>query len=659
MTDPAFTELRIGPVDLPNRLALAPVKTALGGTDGCATAAQVAYYRRRALGGAGLLILEPMYVDPRGREHPRQLGAHRDDLIPGLREIVEAIHCSSSVAFAHLNHAGRAANPKAIGGAPEAPSPVVCHATGALPEPMTVDRIRELIEAYGQAARRTAEAGFDGVELQLGLGYLPAQFLSTRTNLRDDEYGGDQAGRWRFVEEVVRTVRIVLGTSKALVVRLSADEKVSGGLGTADALALARRVREWGVDGLHVVTGSACDSPPWYYQHMALPEGVNESLAAMVRSEVSLPVLVAGRLGDPDRIRTVLAEGMADAVALGRPLVADPDFPRKMATGRESEIILCGACLQGCLAEVKSGRPIGCIVNPDVPGEDVGLPTPAVTRERIVVVGGGPAGLQAALTATRHGAEVILLERRPFLGGLFRLAPLTPGKETMARPLRSLVEAVERSSVDVRTGCEATADIIEEMEPDRVIVATGSEPVLPSIPGLDDPLTAEDVLTRRREVGRNVLVVGGGLVGIEAAEMLSERGHRVVVVEMLDDIARDMEPVTRKMTLGRLQQLPVTVLTSTRVVRLDGVRAFLVREGSDEEIVEAPVDSVLVAVGHRSSDPLSAALERAGIPVTVVGDAARPGQIIDATRGGFRAAFPRAERAPDRGGSRHEVHRRH
>jgi 2,4-dienoyl-CoA reductase-like NADH-dependent reductase (Old Yellow Enzyme family)/thioredoxin reductase len=637
MIERAFAPLLIGPAEAPNRLALAPVKTALGGTDGLASQRHVEYYRRRAVGGAGLIIVEPLYVNPLGKEHPRQLGAHSDEVVPGLREITEAIHCSGSVAFAHLNHAGRAANPKAIGGAPEAPSAVVCPSTGATSAAMSSDRITEVLDAYAEAAKRVSEAGFDGIELQLGLGYLPAQFLSPRTNQRDDDYGGDEQRRWRFVRELVETVRRTAGRSMALIARLSADEKVKGGLGLTDAVELARRLEAWGIDGIHVVTGSACDNPPWYYQHMALPSGANETLAAAVKREVDIPVLVAGRLGDPERIRAVLGQGMADMVALGRPLVADPDLPRKMALGRENEIMSCGSCLQGCLAQVKGGGPIGCIINPEVGHESEELPTASATGQYLVVVGGGPAGMQAALTARRQGHTVTLFERRPTLGGLFALAPATPGKQAMERPLRSLVSAVERTDIDLRTDIEATAETILDLKPDRVILATGSEPLLPPVPGLDDPLTAEDLLTGRRQPGQRVLVLGGGLVGIEMAEMLAEQGHTVVVVEMLDEIARDMEAVTRKMTLRRLQELPVEIHTSTRLTRLEEGVAFVEAEGSDDETSLGTFDSVLVAVGHRPYDPLSRTLEEAGVSATVVGDAARPGQILDATRGGLAA----------------------
>jgi 2,4-dienoyl-CoA reductase-like NADH-dependent reductase (Old Yellow Enzyme family)/thioredoxin reductase len=645
-----FTALQIGPVEVGNRLAMAPVKTAFGSPGGLACPEHVAYYRRRAQGGAGLIIVEPLFVDPRGREHPKQLGVHSDEVVSGLGGIVAAIHEHGALAFAHLNHAGRAANPKAIGGAPEAPSAVVCPATGAVPEPMTGERIVAVLESYGRAARRVREAGFDGVELQLGLGYLPAQFLSPRTNQRADDYGSAGESRWRFIQELVGVVATAAGPDLAVMARMSADEKVDGGLGLDDALELANRLEGWGVHALHVVTGSACDSPPWYYQHMALPPGVNEALAGRIRASVSVPVMVAGRLGDPDRIRDILDQGMADAIALGRPLVADPDLPRKMREGREDEIMSCGACLQGCLAKVKAGGPIGCIVNPEL-GHEADWPLPAAAvGERLVVVGGGPAGMAAALTAHRVGYRVTLVERRRSLGGQFTLAPLTTGKEAMDRPLRSLVTAVERSGVDVRIGVDATVETVVALEPDQVIVATGSRPVIPPVPGLDDPLSAEQVLTGDRAVGNRVLILGGGLVGIEMAEQLGQRGHEVVVVELLDVVARDMEAITRAMTLRRLEALPVEILTATRLVRMDGREAIVASADDGDERSLERFDSVLVSVGHRSFDPLSDGLGSAGVSVSVVGDASHPGQIFDATQAGrsvIEALFDRAGGDPE------------
>jgi 2,4-dienoyl-CoA reductase-like NADH-dependent reductase (Old Yellow Enzyme family)/thioredoxin reductase len=632
-----FSTLRVGPLEIPNRLALAPVKTALGRTDGKVSPRHVAYYRRRAEGGAGLIIVEPLFVDPAGREHPRQLGAHADDMVQDLRRIADAVHDYGSLVFAHLNHAGRAANPKASGTAPEAPSAVPCPSTGATPRVLTVDRIAELVRAYAAAAGRAGSAGFDGVELQVGLGYLPAQFLCARTNLRTDEYGCAGENRWRFLDELVSAVRSALGEGMALIARLSADEKVEGGLGIEDAVLLARRLEGLGVHGLHVASGSACDSPPWYYQHMALPSGVNEKLAARIRSEVSIPVIVAGRLGDPDAIRRILDDGMADGIALGRPLLADPDFPRKMREGREGEIMACGACLQGCLAKVKGGGPIGCIVNPEIGHEAERVEPVPVAGARAVVIGGGPAGMQAALSAQRAGYRVTLFEKAAQLGGQFALAPLTTGKEPMERPLLALVHAVERSGVDLRIGVEATAEEVTALGPERVIVATGSRPVIPPIPGLDDPLIAEQVLTGRGDVGQRVLILGGGLVGIEMAEQMAGQGKEVVVVELLDDIARDMEAITRKMTLKRLENLPVRIHKGTRLSRIEGGEAYVAVGEAGEESSLGRFDSVLVSVGHRPHDPLSTKLRASGIPVEIIGDAREPRQIFDATQAGRRA----------------------
>ena len=634
MANQPFEPLAIGSLELTNRLMLAPVKTALGGPDGKAGPKHAHYYRRRAAGGVGLIITEPLFVDPRGKEHPKQLGIDDDDKIEGLRLIVEAAHAEGAKVFAHINHAGRAANPKAMGQAPEAPSPMPCPSTGATAEAMSEERIQQLVAAFGQAVRRAAEAGFDGVEVQFGLGYLVAQFLSPRTNKRTDAYGTEE-GRQRFAEQVAQAVRDNLGDHMVWTVRLSVDERVPEGLGPQDAVALAKKAREWGAQAAHVVTGSACDSPPWYYQHMSLPGGVNEKMAKSLRDSIGMPVFVAGRMGQPDRIREALASGI-DGVALGRALLADPDLPKKMREGREDAIQVCGSCLQGCLARVKAGGPIGCIVNPEVGHEDEPLQK-APTAKHVVVVGGGPAGLQTAITARQRGHRVTLLDKGN-LGGQFALASLAPGKAAMEKTHSALAQRARLEGVELRTGVTADVEMVASLAPDEVVVATGSEAVRIPVPGLQDAWTGADVLTGKVQVGKRALVVGGGLVGLEVAEFLAERGVTVVVVEMLEEVARDMELVTRKLTMKRMAQMPVAIHKSTRVVRVEGGEAFVQREGADAPESLGSFDTFVVAVGNRAVDELSEALRKQGLSVHVAGDAVKPGQVWDATQAGFLLA---------------------
>ena len=628
-----FESAAIGPLRLPNRLIMAPVKTGLGAADGTVTDKQLAYYRRRAAGGVGAIIVEPCYVDPAGKEHPRQLGIDGPGKVAGLRSLVDAIHQSGSVAIAHLNHAGRAANPKASGCAPEAPSEMVCPTTGAVAAAMTSSRVVELVRAFAAGAARAGAAGFDAVELQAGLGYLLAQFLSPRTNLRADEYGGDEARRERFPRDVVSAVLESAG-QLPLLVRLSATEKVEGGLQLEDAQRLARRLEEWGASALHVVSGSACDSPPVYYQHMSLPEGANEGLAAQLRPITELPVIAAGRLGDPTRIERALADEHADFVALGRPLVADPDLPNKLAAGNAAEVIVCGSCLQGCLASVKAGKGIACIVNPEV-GRESEVERPAEKPRCVVVVGGGPAGLTAAIVASRRGHRVTLLERSE-LGGQFSLAPLAPGKSAMKRPLSALVDAARRSGAEIRTGVEATVESIAELDPDVVILATGSTPAQLDIPGLEGAVTGNDILLGKVDTGRDFLVIGGGLVGIETAEILAAAGKRVVVVEVLDDIARDMEMITRKLTMKRLAALPVEMRTNARITGFaDGMATVATGERSEQI---GPFSAVVVAVGTRRNRELLDPLSARGIETRAVGDALEPGQVIGAVQSAWQVA---------------------
>jgi len=382
------------------------------------------------------------------------------------------------------------------------------------------------------------------------------------------------------------------------------------------------------------VSGSACDSPPWYYQHMRLPLGKNLEWASLIKKKVGLPVIVAGRLGSPEDIREAIGNEMVDAIALGRPLVADPDLPRKMIENRDGDVIQCGAWLQGCLLKVKSGEGLGCIVNPKVGRESERYKKPKKVKN-IVVVGGGPAGMQAALTASDRGHRVILFEKKE-LGGQFNLSFLPPGKELMKRPLASLVNKIKNNSIDLRLHKKANIDNILAEKPEVVVIASGATPIIPALSGSNNILTGEDVLTKRKDVGERVLIIGGGMVGLECAEFLANKNHKITIIELLEEIARDMEPITKKLTMKKLASSNVKILTNTKIAHFEGKKAFI--QVFEKKEILGEFDSVIVAVGTKPVSDLVNPLEERGIEVRVIGDAKKPRQIYNAVKDGFETA---------------------
>ncbi|NOZ78963.1 MAG: FAD-dependent oxidoreductase [Acidobacteria bacterium] len=632
MSDP----LVIGSLRLKNRMVMAPFKTAMAEPGGAATPRTLEFYARVAEGGIAMVTTEPMAAHPAGREHPKQLAIHDDAFLDGLKQLVAEIHKRSTLACCHLNHAGRAANPKATGERPVAPSTTICPANGNEARELSIGEIAEIVRGFEDAAERAWWSGYDAIEVQLGHGYLAAQFLSPKTNRRTDAYGGSLQNRLRFAREVLTAVERGMNAELPVIIRVSGSEMTEDGLGPDELAPLLAMAEEMGVVAIHVGMGSACETPPWYYAHMALGFEPQEAAVAKIRTLTRLPIIVAGRVGEPERMERLLA-GPADLVALGRPLVADPDLPRKVVEGRIGEITLCGSCLQGCLVRVKQGKPISCIVNPAV-GRHEDL-RPAETPKSIMVIGGGPAGIEAAVTLARRGHTVRLFERNHSLGGQFSLAPRAPGKSRMRLPLESLLRRLEHVEVKVTTGHEVTPGLVEQEHPDVVIIATGAEPIHLQIPGLDTvtTLTGTEFFEAEPELGRRVLIVGGGMIGMEAAEVLASRGSEVTVVEMLADVARDMEPVTRKLLMKRLETLPVTILTGTTLtaVSRDGVHVRA-EDGGEKRL--DPVDAVILAVGTRPVNTLAQELRARGFEVHTVGDADQPNQVIGAVESAYELA---------------------
>lgn len=626
-----FSEsFRIGSLELKNRFIMAPVKSAYGNPKGEVTPRHLTYYDNLSRGGVAMIILEPVAVSQSGKEHPKQLAVHLPDSQQQLQKIVDVLHKNKTFACLNLNHAGRAANPKATGMPPEAPSAIPCPATGQTPEILQKQEIEGVVEGYRQAVKVAAAVGFDAIEIQAGHGYLIQQFLSERTNLREDEYGQDKT---LFIKEVFDVVRAERGDLTVLV-RISGHEFIENGFGPAENAIILKLAKEYGFDAIHCGFGNACDTPPWYYSHMALPEQKQLDVVGAIRKQTDLPLIVAGRMGTLEKLDQYANNNLADCVALGRPLVADPNFVNKYIQQQTDDITLCGYCLQGCLANVKNGSGLGCIVNPTIDKQ----PVKAATEKKVAVIGGGPAGMAATNQLTAMGHKVTLYEKKKSLGGQFEMAHQAPHKESMVRPLNSLIFRTEKSGAKINTSTAATFKDLDGF--DYYIVATGSHQKSPEIKGLEtqNTMTSLEFFEKTKQVkGKRVLIIGAGMIGIEAAEILTGQGYDVTITKRTDTIANDMEMITKKLMLKRLEQKDNLLISpNTTLAEFTTDKVKYLKEESPGEWTA--FDTVIIASGMEPENDLYQQLQSAGKSAQVIGDAEYPEDIYAATQKGYRAA---------------------
>jgi 2,4-dienoyl-CoA reductase-like NADH-dependent reductase (Old Yellow Enzyme family)/thioredoxin reductase len=634
--DPLLQPQLLGSLTLLNRVVMTTVKLGYATKTGEVKERHVAFYRRRAQAGPALLITEPLWIRTDGRELPTQLGLDSDRHIEGLRHLVDSVHAAGGRIAAHINHAGRAVNPKLV---PElervSASDVLCPANQVVPRPLTRSEITEMVTSFAQAAVRAKRAGFDALEVPFSHGYLIHQFLSPHTNRRKDEYGGALANRLRFGLEILRSVREKVGADLPIIVRMNATDYVEDGLTIDDAVEIGSKLSASGVDALSVTSGTMCESVPFCLYPTGTPKANLLPMAARIRNAVNVPVIVAGRIRTPAVARSALTAGQADFVGLGRPFLADPDWVRKTEAGDEPSILYCAACHQGCLAELRKGHGTGCLFNPLTGREGEIEVTPASKSRRVMVVGGGPAGLQVARVAAERGHQVTLYEREGHLGGQFHLAALPPHKEGFRDAIRTMELTARRAGVDIQTDTDVTSKRITQIGPDALVLATGGIPLTVDFPGLDRAawVLSNDVLEGTVTVDTpTAFVIGGGLVGLETADFLASQGKRITLVEMLENVGGDMDPLAKTMITKRLGQRGATLHTNTKVVRITN-KEVIAQQG-DEELT-LPYETVVIAVGVKANRELLDSLGDHDLEVHVIGDAVEPRRALEAIHEGF------------------------
>lgn len=640
-----FARGRIGGLELKNRIVLPPMGTNMASYTGEATDEIIRFYAERAKGGCGLIITEITRIDDvTGVGMTGQLSVTSGNFVRKLVQLTDAVHQYDSKIFLQLHHPGREISSRALGGVqPVAPSPIACKVVGETPRELTEAECEELIRKFVTGAVYAKMAGFDGVELHAAHGYLLNQFLSPYTNKRTDRFGGSPENRMTFLREIILGIHRACGPAFPISVRLTCDEFVEGGLTLPDAVWIAQQLEQLGVAAIDVSAG-IYESGYASIEPQGLPEGWKKHLATEIKKNVSIPVIAVNNIKYPATAEHYLEEGVCDFVAIGRGQLADPLWGAKAKDGRDDEIRKCLGCMHcfNCLGRL---HPIECTVNPVVGREgrfnDDTLKHDGAGRP-VAVVGGGPAGMHAALICARRGYRVTLLERADHLGGTVKLATIPPHKEMLAELIKTQTLELERAGVEIRLNTEATVELLRELNPYGVILACGGTPIVPKgIPGveLSHVCTAEQALSGEVELsGKQVVIIGGGVTGLETAEVLAAGGSHVTVVEMTGQVGTTLYATVRLFLTGRLQSAGVRILTKKK---LTGIRAgeVCLADTASDEVSVLPADAVVLAMGVRPDRTLAEQVLDSFEHVALVGDVSRTGQIADAMREANDKAF--------------------
>jgi 2,4-dienoyl-CoA reductase-like NADH-dependent reductase (Old Yellow Enzyme family)/thioredoxin reductase len=634
--DKLFEPCQIRKMALKNRIVMPAMSTKYASEDGDVTQQMMDYYEERAKGGAGLIIVEMACVDaPTGKMGSRHLIFDKDGYIQGLSELAQVIRKQGPKVMLQLCHGGRIARSAITGVQPVAPSAVIVEGQET-PRELTVDEIESIVTYFAEASRRAQKAGFDGVEVHAAHGYLLAQFLSSAWNKRKDDFGGSLRNRARILLRIMVETKSLVGQDYPVWCRINGMEYgIEGGMTIDEAKEVAQIAQEGGADAIHVSAYGYASYAGINRACIGFPRGNLVRLAAEIKKVVSIPVVAVGRI-DLQLGEELLREKKVDLVAIGRPQIADPHLIRKTIEGKMDDITPCIAC-NHCVDDMMTlDISLRCSVNACVGREREYKITPAQKTKRVLVVGGGPSGMEAARVAALRGHEVILFEKQSELGGQLILAVKPPRKDEIQLFTNYLAVQVKKLGVKFEIGKEADVTSIKKINPDAVILATGVTSLIPEIPGIDhrSVITAEEVLSGKR-TGKRVIIIGGGLVGCETAEFLAERGKTVKIVEMLNEVA---EGVCISVKVGLIQRLKASGVAMLTGLKCDEItqKGMIIATGKGGKRQTIEADTVVLAAGAKPNIDLLQALEGVVSELHLVGDCAKPGRILQAISDGYR-----------------------
>jgi 2,4-dienoyl-CoA reductase-like NADH-dependent reductase (Old Yellow Enzyme family)/thioredoxin reductase len=639
-----FEPLKIKNITLRNRVVMSAACTEYGSEEGYVTDRLINYYAERAKGGTALLFVEvanPIY--PAGKVLVHQLSIHNDTYIPGYKKLTDAVHGYGARIILQLSHAGRQTTSKVSGQQPWAPSALLPKVSMYYEKPreMTVDEIKSIPPKFAEATERAKKAGFDGVELHIGHGYLFTSFVSPYTNKRTDEYGGSLENRMRLVTETLTAIKPFASGDFLITVRMNGDDYVEGGTDVEEGKLIAKMLVEYGTDLISVSAGMRESTTPLQDHSPAVERGAWVYLAEGIKEVVgNIPVIAAKRINRPEIAENILRQTKVDMVAMLRALMADPHLANKAKEGRLEEITTCIACCQGCYGRLWVHQPIECTVNPLMGREKEWVLEPAAKKKKVLVVGGGPGGMRAAIVAQTRGHAVTLCEKNYRMGGQWLLSLKVPHKYEFENTIAESLYRLNKLGVKLELNTEVTPAYVARMKPDAVICATGVVPIKPNWPGINKPkvVHAFDVLAEIVLVGKRACVIGAGRVGLETAEYLQSRGREVTCIDMipLEKIGADLPWPQGGHFLRRLDRMGVKKIGGVQIEEITDEGVTYSIDGKTSKLA---ADTVVIAVGQNPNNGLANVLEGKVPELYRIGDCINVRTCLDAIHEGYRVGM--------------------